>query len=65
MQQRPAAPSPFAALALVAARAGLGALGGVSNQPEKGKKNQGPKCTPCAAQARKEAAQSFARGGRG
>jgi hypothetical protein len=59
-------PNPFAAFALVAARAGLGALGGgVGTTQSKGKKSKGGGCTPCAAQARKDAAQAFVRGMRG
>jgi len=62
MQQRP---SPLAALALIASRAGLGALGAQPASTASGKKNQGPKCTPCAAQARKDAAQAYVKGMRG
>ena len=61
MQQRP---SPLAALALIASRAGLGALGAAPASSSKGK-NKGPSCTPCAAQARKDAAQAYVRGSRG
>lgn len=58
-------PNPFAALALVAARAGLGALGAQNGGGSSKGKNKGPSCTPCAAQARKDAAQAYVRGTRG
>lgn len=64
MQQRPS-PNPFAALALIASRAGLGALGAQSSASSSKNKNKGPSCTPCAAQARKDAAQAYVRGSRG
>jgi hypothetical protein len=62
MQQRP---SPLAALALIASRAGLGALGAAPASSSSKGKNKGPSCTPCAAQARKDAAQAYVRGSRG
>lgn len=64
MQQPQRGPNPLAAFALIAAKAGLGALGG---QPasSNGKKKDVGGCTPCAAQARKDAALAFVRGTRG
>jgi hypothetical protein len=53
----------FAHFVVVAAKSGQAALGGVQAQPAKGKK-KGPGCTPCAAQARKDAAVAFTRGNR-
>jgi hypothetical protein len=61
-------PNPFASIMLVAARAGLGALGGLpstSTTSKSKKQQQGGGCTPCAAQARKDAARAFVRAGRG
>lgn len=61
----------IAHFALVAARAGQAAVSDVENaspsrvKPTHGRKTKGATCTPCAAQARKDAAVGMVRGVRG
>lgn len=57
--------NPFAALVQVAARSAIAGLEGVSNKPAdpKAAKKKGSNCTPCAAMARREAAQRMVKGG--